>query len=207
MICRRRGAVVGREELEREASPILSARTWRRIAIAASVATIAASVACSAVLGLDAPKLDPCADVACADGGAFDGASDANDARAADAKPDGTPSGLRCGGGSFGVTGCSGTTPTCCQLTDDAGTTYQCRASAGACTGYPIACSSNAGCSGNDVCCHYGSAIKCEPQASCANDSLVCEPDGAADQCPPGWKCTASTTNAGVVSPYFSCSP
>lgn len=194
--------------MEREPSPIFSARTRRRAAIVAGVATIAASIACSAVLGLDAPKLDPCADVACADGGAVDDASDAHDARPADAAHEGAPTGLHCGGGSFGVTGCTGATPTCCQLTDDAGTTtYQCRASAGACAGYPIACTSYNDCPGNDVCCHSSTQTKCVGSTGCANDSLVCEPDGAADQCPAGWKCAAPVTNAGVVSPYFSCAP
>jgi hypothetical protein len=185
----------------------LSARARRRVAIAAGFATIAASIACSAVLGLDAPKLDPCADVACADGGAADGAGDAGDAHDVDARPDGSPGGLRCGGGTFGVTGCSGASPTCCQVTDDAGTTYDCRANAAACAGYPIACTSNADCPGNDVCCHSATQIKCVGSTSCANDSLVCEPDGAADQCPAGWTCTAAFTNAGVASPYFGCAP
>ena len=172
-------------------------------ALVSGVAIISASIACSAVLGLDAPKLDPCADGACTDGGA----GDASDAHAADATPDHAVVGLRCGGGSFGVTGCAGASPTCCQLTGDAGTTYECRANSGECSGYAIGCTSNADCSGSEVCCHYSAHIKCVGATTCANDSLVCEPDAAADQCPSGWKCTASFTNAGVVSPYFGCAP
>jgi hypothetical protein len=198
--------------VQRKVSPELSlvSRARGSFVVALSVAAVSASMACSAVLGLDAPKLDPCADAPCVDGGASDGAVDgtsASDGRAADAKSDGTPVGLRCGGGSFGVTGCTGASPTCCQLTTDAGTTYECRTDPGSCTGYAISCTSNADCSGSEVCCHYSSHIKCVGSTTCANDSLVCEPDAAADQCPSGWKCSASFTNAGVVSPYFGCAP
>ena len=187
--------------MERAASLRFSTR--RRAFLGVGAALLAVPLACNSVLGLDAPTLDPCAETACADGGASDAANDA-DARARDTGP---TVGLRCGGGMFAATGCTGATATCCQLTDDAGTTYECRASAAACPGYPIACTSNADCPGNDVCCHSATQIKCVGSTACANDSLVCEPGGMADQCPAGWSCTAQVTNAGVASPYFGCAP
>ena len=165
----------------------------------------AEGAACKGVLGLDAPELDPCAD-GCSDAGL---ATDGSDAAAGsrDAAPDrGPPSGVRCGGGDFALTGCNGATPVCCQVTDDAGTSvYECRASAGACEGYAIACASGSDCPGNDVCCHFSSSTKCEPVTSCADDALVCDPAGPKDQCPTGSTCKAPVVNAGQVSPYFSC--
>jgi hypothetical protein len=186
-----------------------------RAARIAAVIVLFACAACTGVLGLDEPTLDPCADHVCADAstgiesGANDAsaASDADAGSATDATPDHVPSltGIRCGGGSFGLSGCEGQTPVCCQETDDAGTTtYTCVANTASCAGYPISCSNYNDCAGTDVCCHFGSAIKCEPP-SCASGSLVCEPDGAADQCPSGWTCKSMVTNAGVVSPYFVC--
>jgi hypothetical protein len=189
-------------EVKREGSPMVALR--RAASLASAVIAAGLAMACSTVLGLDAPKLDPCAEVACNDA-AIDGA-DASDARA-DAATDSSVVGLRCGGGSFGVTGCSAASPTCCQLTSGAGTTYECRASATACTGYPIECASNEDCSGNGVCCHSATQIRCVGATACADDSLVCEPGGRTDQCPTGWKCTGTLTNAGIASPYFACAP
>jgi hypothetical protein len=169
-------------------------------------------VACSAVLGLDPPSLDPCASGGCADAAddapAAEAASDAGaDVGARDARSDApVVIGIRCGGGNYPETMCVGQTPMCCQTTTQGTTSYDCRATAAACDGgYPIACSSNADCMGNDVCCHYSSSIKCEPSSACANASLVCEPDGAADQCPTGWRCAATEVNQGVPSPYYAC--
>lgn len=185
---------------EREAPRLDRALRATALAIAGSL------VACKAVLGLDPPELDPCADGAC-DGGASDAARDAPSADA-DASPDQGPIvGVRCGGGSFGVRGCSGQTPVCCESTDGGATTFVCVASAAACQGFPIACASYNDCAGNDVCCHSSTQMKCGPTTACTNADLVCEPDGAADQCPAGWKCTAGLTNAGVASPYFGCAP
>jgi hypothetical protein len=162
----------------------------------------------NAVLGLDAPSLDSCANGACVDAAGNDGAVDARGDAIADAsseKPVGV--GVRCGGGSFSESACAGQTPVCCQTNDDAGAAYACVANADACAGYPISCATNNDCAGTSVCCHYSSHIKCVGQTTCANDSLVCEPDGAADQCPAGWSCKVAAVNDGVTSPYFTCGP
>lgn len=176
-----------------------------RMRLALFVALVATPVACKSVLGLDAPQLDPCADVPCADSGSDADAAD--DARASfDATPEsGAAVGLRCGGGTFAETRCSGNTPICCAVGDGGVTAYACRASAAACEGYAIACASNDDCSGNDVCCHSASQIRCVPQSACANDALVCAPDGAADQCPTGSRCNVTFTIGGDGSPYYGC--
>jgi hypothetical protein len=175
----------------------------RWIRVLAATAFVAPS-ACSAVLGLDAPTLDPCAGGSCADAAQdapTDSPREAGTDAGADAPP---PAGIRCGGGAFGVKGCDGQTPSCCQLTDDAGTTsYACRPTGG-CEGYEIKCASNADCAGNDVCCQYSTHIVCTGNA-CPNGALVCEPDGATDQCPTGWSCKAVATLDGVTSAYFEC--
>ena len=187
---------------QREAQ-LLRARAHRAIVIALVAFSF---VACKAVLGLDPPELDPCIDGGCFDG-AIDGARDAADA-GADVAPDHGPIvGVRCGGGSFAVSGCNGSTPVCCESTDAGVTTFACVASTAACAGFPIACASYNDCAGNDVCCHSATQIKCVTTASCANADLVCEPDGAPDQCPASWKCAVPLTNAGVASPYFGCMP
>ena len=177
-------------------------------AIAALALATTGTIACTAVLGLDKPTLDPCAETACADA-ASDADAQAQEAGrdgAVDAGSDAPIVGVRCGGGSFGVSGCTGATPVCCQTSDDAGTRYACGAS-GACAGYAIACASNADCPGNDVCCHQATQMKCVGASACNSADLVCEPNGPSDQCPAGWKCTARLTNAGVASPYFGCAP
>jgi hypothetical protein len=173
-----------------------------------AIAPLAAG--CSGVLGLDAPNLDPCISSSCLDAVAplIDATAPGagGDADTQDARGDAAINGVRCGGGTYAVTGCTGSTPLCCQTTDDAGVpTYACTTTAGACDGYPIACASNADCSGNNVCCHYSTGTKCEP--SCTSDTaLVCDPDGPADQCPSGWKCDGPVTDDGVDAPYFVCS-
>jgi hypothetical protein len=142
----------------------------------------------------------PPADGATADGATADGAADAAET--------GPINGIRCGGGTAPIIGCAGATPECCEIADDAGNvSYQCRANAGACEGYPIGCTTNTECSGSSVCCHFGSSIKCEPQSSCPNNSLVCDPNGPTDQCPSGWKCSVAFVNGGTTLPYFGCSP
>jgi hypothetical protein len=164
--------------------------------------------ACASVLGLDAPDLDPCAHGGCVDGAASPDAPLSGDAGAADAPPEGAAvPGIRCGGGDYPQITCVGQTPLCCQVPDDAGApTYVCRAS-GACEGFPISCSSNNDCSGSNVCCHSSTSIKCVKQTSCADNALVCEPDGAVDQCPTGWSCKAAIVNDDAAAPYFGCAP
>jgi hypothetical protein len=172
-------------------------RTRRTLVIVLGLVAAAEGAACKGVLGLDAPELDPCAD-GCADAALSPDGSDAAPG-SRDAAPDrGAVIGVRC----------SGATPVCCQVTDDAGSSvYACRASAGACEGYAIACASGSDCPGNDVCCHFSSSTKCEPVSACADDALVCDPAGPKDQCPTGWTCKGPVVNTGQVSPYFSCAP
>jgi hypothetical protein len=166
------------------------------------------------VLGLDAPNLDPCVTAPCTDASVLVDATPPTEAAAADViaeaasdthdAADGGLKGVRCGGGGYPVSGCTGSTPMCCQTTDDAGgPVYACTDTATSCDGYPIACASNADCGGNDVCCHFTSGTKCE--TSCSNTSLVCEPTGPADQCPNGWKCDGAVTDDGQPAPYFLC--
>jgi hypothetical protein len=203
----------------------------RRRALLFVVAT-AALCGCNGVLGLDAPELDPCASNPSASACGADGSladvtlaeaapdaridagidaamDDAADAGAiVDAAPDrAPPTGIRCGGGSFNETTCTGAQPTCCEnATGDGGATFDCRTDGGACA-YPITCSSYNDCAGSNVCCHSSTAIKCVAQSACADTELVCEPNGPTDQCPAGWKCTVLFTNQGVISPYYGCMP
>jgi hypothetical protein len=193
---------------------VSSRATWLVVA-----SLFVASAACSGVLGLDAPTLSPCADgVSCVDASTPDAPSSASDGGvdagtgtdandATDASPDQGPlTGIRCGGGSFALTGCPGSTAVCCQVTGDSGaTTYTCRNSAADCEGFPIGCTHDDDCPGNDVCCQQSTSIKCVGQSSCANASLLCEPDAEADQCPTGWSCAGPVTIDGVSAPYSAC--
>ncbi len=201
----------------------------RRAALtfAVVIATAAGLGACDAVLGMNVPTLSACASGGCADGAAppLDAGGDATTPGDASSSPDGSPSseaggdaatdaafpdtgpivGVRCGGGSSPAFGCNAD-PECC-LDLDGGASYSCVADASACGGYPILCASYNDCAGTDVCCHFNSAIKCEPQASCANNSLVCDPAGPSDQCPSGWKCSVAFTTGSYTLPYYGCSP
>lgn len=189
---------------------------WQRSAFVLAVVSVLAAggAACNAVLGLDAPRLDPCANTPCVDGTAStlaDGTAPsdaAEDASNVDAAPDTGPiNGIRCGGGSSPTLGCGTDAPVCCLLLDAGSATYGCDSDASACTGYPILCATNNDCAGSDVCCHYASAIKCEGETVCANNSLVCEPGGPADQCPSGWTCSVAFTNGSYTLPYYGCTP
>jgi hypothetical protein len=190
---------------------------WTTGVAAFGLSALIPLTACSSVLGLDAPSLDPCEHGCADDASTFEAGSDAANpidsagddaAPPADATPDRGPVvGVRCGPASNGAA-CGTSAPTCCQIDDDAGgATYACRAGSSSCEGYPIGCASNADCSGSDVCCHSSTAIKCVKSSSCANDALVCEPNGPTDQCPAGWTCKAVLTNDGVPSPYMACAP
>jgi hypothetical protein len=186
----------------------------------------ATGAACSAVLGLDAPTLDPCASGGCADGTAtgdgdvtlpkndagVDAAEDAAAVDASDAQPvfddvvvtnDGN--GVRCGSATADMY-CA--PPAICCLTNGAGPAYTCVADVSLCAGYPIECATYNDCAGTDVCCAYGSAMKCEPEntASCAN-LFVCDPTASPSQCQSGWTCTGTLvrSDAGVTIPYDVC--
>jgi hypothetical protein len=197
------------------------ARRWIGLAAVCAGAAIAG---CSAVLGMDAPQLDPCEDGGCVDVGllpveAAPDVPEAGDAgvdasREADVpeaaidagKDQGAPSGFRCGGGPSGQTYCNIATQVCCLDSDDAGMpTFTCTAPS-ACAGYPIGCSNQNDCPGSDVCCHYSSETRCQNPSSCARANLVCDPD-ASDSCPSGSTCTVQVIDNGQLVPYLSCSP
>jgi len=177
----------------------------------------AALAACSTVLGLDPPTLAPCLDGGCADAAATDAADGGENDAATDAPrcidaalPDAAPAGVRCGGGCFALSYCSGSTPDCCQRTDDAGVTaYACTTSEGACDaggGYPVVCASDDDCPGSDICCHFSTGLKCTSTSNCPSKQLVCRPDVPLD-CPTGWKCDVPVVIDGVTSPYLECEP
>ncbi len=161
-------------------------------------------VACTSVLGLDAPTLAPMRDAGtdAADAGAME-SSCAGD----DAAPDAPPPGVKCGGGCFGVVYCTSPNAVCCQHTSDAGvTTYACTASESSCDGYPIVCANDDDCPGSDICCHFNSKITCDTTTACPSTGLVCRPGTPLD-CPTNKACDVPAVNAGVTSPYLLCEP
>jgi hypothetical protein len=203
-----------------------------RAFLVSGVALFAASAAaCSTVLGLDPPTLDPCANgcpdasISVADasgsssGGDSGSAIDAVSESAAadvigdvipDVIPDRGPSnGLRCGSGASAIF-CAAPTDLCCLTFDDAGSpSYACVSDTTACTpGYPIACASDNDCAGSDVCCFYNSGIKCEPEntPSCAA-ALVCDPGAPAsdEECNTGQTCDVAYLLNGFPLPYDGC--
>jgi len=178
-----------------------------RVAASLAALSLTALAACDSVLGLDPPTLDPCAASPCLDASS-DGSVDASADARADAKSDAeTPSGIRCGGGTYPESYCDDPTPLCCQTTTDAGgASYACVTDTSACDGYPIDCATDDDCPGSDVCCHFTSGMKCDGESSCSNDDLVCDPRSA-DDCPSGWSCDVVLVNDSQMSPYLGCSP
>ena len=200
------------------------------------MALLAASgAACTTVLGLVEPTLEPCPD-GCPDvnvpftdaGGSSSGGDSAPpadapaesaplDATPPDAPPDAIPdvvpdrgpsSGTRCG--TVGSALFCALPDVCCLTLDDAGgASYACGSSASTCAGgggYAIACATNNDCNGTDVCCFYNSAIKCEPvNTGSCANVLVCDPAGPSDQCPTGQKCTIAYVENGYTLPYYGC--
>jgi hypothetical protein len=197
------------------------------LASATVLACLAATGGCSSVLGLDAPTLDPCAGQACADAtaegsieagteGAVEVGTDA--AADGDAGPPGDAGciwdgevpfddgAVRCGGGCFAPTSCSGATPVCCQTQDATGElTFTCAASEAACSGYSIDCVNENDCSGNGVCCHYSTHTICATSCT-GNQDIACLP-GSADDCPAGKKCDVVAKNGDAAVPYYLCEP
>jgi hypothetical protein len=192
-----------------------------RVLGAALVGLAAGLAACSSVLGLDAPTLDPCASGGCVDAPVQLDASDAavvdvvdHPDVAQEAESDGAScfadaqyeagTGVRCGGGCYPTVYCTGSTPICCQSTDDLGaTTFQCKASESACGGYSIDCVNENDCSGSEVCCHYSTHAVCAGSCT-SNSDIACLP-GSTDDCPTGWKCVGPVDIEGVASPYYTC--
>jgi hypothetical protein len=179
---------------------------------AAVLACLVAVAACSSVLGLDAPTLDPCAGGTCADGAA-DVSVDAPAPEAAPtacvwdgAVPDAAGTGVRCGGGCAPVVFCTGASPICCQTTSGAGvSSFACASSETACGGYSIDCVNENDCAGSDVCCHYLAHTVCAASCTSGGD-ITCLP-GSADDCPAGKKCDVRVTNEDAGAPYYTCEP
>jgi hypothetical protein len=199
---------------------------------AAAPFALAGVPACSSVLGLDPPSLDPCQGaIGCSEGGttlldvyappidqgtdAGPTGSDATSDAVTDAAPvpdvvddRGPVMGTRCGDVSMAL-GCTGSTPVCCEANDGDGgpPTFSCE-TASNCGDYPILCASNADCAGNDVCCKASGTggFKCVGENSCSNGALVCDPAGPTSQCPNGYHCSATPLQAdGTTLPYYLC--
>jgi hypothetical protein len=174
---------------------------------------------------MDAPTLDPCAQGGCLDvvevgvetgegsttvdatQDALDAPADHHDASAClDVEIPDSGNGIRCGGGCFPVVFCTGSTPVCCQSTDDAGvTTFACTSSETTCDGYPIRCVNENDCGGSDVCCHFQSHMICDTACTNATE-LACIP-GSPQDCPAGKACDVQVTAGGQPLPYFLCEP
>jgi hypothetical protein len=176
---------------------------------------------CSAVLGMDAPTLDPCATQgSCID--ATEGldalppeaAPDTGPPQDADAAqvcldtlPDDAAAGVLCGGGCYPFTYCTGGAPICCVSTDDAGvTTYACTASESTCAGFPFHCINENDCPGSDVCCRLSSHMVCDLPANCPGGQLGCVP-GSSQDCPTGKPCNVPLVVDGATTPYSLCQP
>jgi hypothetical protein len=192
----------------------LTRRALRRTQQIAAVTFVLLLGGCAALFGIDEPEHDPCAEGGCADdSGANDTATidapapdvSAPASDASDATPDqAAPVGIRCGGGGFPTTWCSGKS-ICCQTDDDAGLpNYACTASIESCApGYPIVCAGPKDCATGNVCCHFHSATKCVPSCS---EQQVCDPSVDAS-CPSGKACNVPLIDNGQTSPYLGCAP
>jgi hypothetical protein len=218
----------------------LSLRRYRALLVSGLALLAASGAACSAVLGLDQPTLACASTPGCADASApgsdatipvmdSSGSSSGGDstappgdsgseAQALDGPPDvedggEDASGFRCGP-LASATYCPDYPAAVCCVTLDAGSaTYSCVPSQSDCPGYYIECASDNDCNGNDICCFYNSAIKCEPQSegdpgnSCAN-SVVCDPSlpASGDQCNTGQSCVPNVYKEnGYPLPYDGC--
>ena len=183
---------------------------------------------CRAVLGIDEPTLDPCAE-GCVDGslesglvdsgGAVDTADGApiTDSAVESAPPSdvvtlveaaseaAAPTGVQCGP-SAQATYCTDALPVCCRKNADASVIYSCVSGVAACSAngdYDIQCSSASNCGTGQVCCHYGSAMKCESVKDClSGGDTVCDPNGISP-CAAGSTCSRQLPSL----PYFACAP
>lgn len=178
------------------------------------VASAGGAIACNAILGMDAPSLNPCA-TGCPDGSTDDGATDAapdgpvvvRDA-APDAQSDAAPpaGSIRCGGGAYPTSWCIGATPLCCQGGTTSAPTFTCVANAAACTGYAIECANYNDCSGTEICCRFMLHQVCDVPANCPNSEIVCQTD-MSDSCPTGYTCNVPFVgDAAAKSAYLGCS-
>jgi hypothetical protein len=176
-----------------------------RRALAGVGAAATALGGCTSVLGLDAPTLDPCTEHVCADATSPDGGSSDGGAESAACVWDGgvafDGSGVRCGGGCYATTTCTGAAPVCCQTGSDAGMlAFACVANEGACAGYAVDCVNENDCNGSEVCCHYSTHTICANSCT-SNGATACLPSSA-DDCPTGWTCKPADAGG---SPYYTC--
>jgi hypothetical protein len=186
-----------------------------RLRLLAAAVGWGATAACTSVLGLDAPTLDPCAQQLCVDATSEASVEASLEATLPEAGEAGCvwdggvgfiDGAVRCGGGCFAETACSGATPVCCQTQTGSGVaTYGCVASEGACTGYAIDCVNENDCSGSDVCCHYTSHTVCAQSCTSGAD-IACLP-GSVDDCPTGKKCSIPVNDGDAAAPYYTCQP
>jgi hypothetical protein len=112
---------------------------------------------------------------------------------------------IRCGGGAYPESWCSGSSPVCCQGGSASAPTFTCVASMAACSGYTIECANYNDCSGTEICCRFMAHQVCDVPANCPNDELVCD-STTTDVCPPGWSCDSPFIgDAAASSPYLGC--
>jgi hypothetical protein len=160
-----------------------------------------------------APEAEAAAADATPESSRLDAGADVDAEASTDAAPDvnpdqGTPVGIRCGGGAFPTSWCdpAGSTPLCCQGGTPTAPTFTCVA-AGACTGYSIECANYNDCSGTDICCRFVAHQICDLPANCPNDELVCD-SLTTDVCPTGKACDVPFVgDAAAQSPYLGCEP
>jgi hypothetical protein len=121
---------------------------------------------------------------------------------------------IPCGGGMWPALYCVPPTGECCEVSDDAGgARFTCVTDKASCTGYPIECRQATDCMGDQICCHYTSAMKCEtpdqasgtcPSGSSGPVSQACDPL-LRGECPGGQSCDGGLVNQGLPSPYIGC--
>ena len=192
--------------------------------LAAAVAWVG-TAACTSVLGLDAPTLDPCAGQPCLDA-TSEAAADASAEVGVEASPD-------TGGGeaTLSEAGCvwdggvrvrrrrrpvrgrllrrGGLLRSDAGLLPDADERrHRClrvRGQRERVRGYAIDCVNENDCSGSDVCCHYTSHTVCAQSCTSGAD-IACLP-GSTDDCPTGKKCSVPVTDGDAAAPYYTCQP
>lgn len=155
------------------------------------------------------------------DAGAADSAKEASPVDAAvdtyvapmDAAPEAAPCSpeaglcIRCGGGAYPESWCTGSSPVCCQGGTASSPTFTCVASMSACSGYTITCANYNDCAGTDICCRFVAHQICDAPGNCPNNELVCD-STTTDVCPPGWSCDSPFIgDAAASSPYLGCMP
>lgn len=194
--------------------------------IAAACALATSTFACTAVLGLDAPRLDPCSGDGCADASSTDpqthdsppantgGTGTRHDASVAPdvsapipdpVTPDSsvpdtsneTPHQIKCGDRNY----CNQLTETCCATFQNNGYTFDCISQTTSCPGVPISCARQRDCDGPSVCCATETLQSCVTRNTCTG-SLLCDPQSNNNDCPNGMRCVRFSDQS---IPYFFC--